>query len=35
MSKAPEKVVTGIRSKLADYQAQLEKSRRTLESLGG
>ncbi len=35
MSKAPEKVVNGIRSKLADYQAQLEKSRKTLESLGG
>ena len=34
MKKAPEKVVTGIRTKLAEYQAQLAKSRATLEALG-
>jgi valyl-tRNA synthetase len=34
MRKAPEKVVAGIRVKLADYQAQLAKSRATLEALG-
>jgi valyl-tRNA synthetase len=31
-SKAPEKVVAGMREKLASYQAQLEKNRRLLES---
>jgi valyl-tRNA synthetase len=33
MSKAPEKVVAGIREKLAGYRTQLEKSRELLESL--
>ncbi len=31
--KAPEQVVTSIRAKLADYEAQLAKSRATLEAL--
>jgi valyl-tRNA synthetase len=30
--KAPEKVVAGMRQKLIDYQAQLEKNRKLLES---
>jgi valyl-tRNA synthetase len=33
MSKAPAKVVTELRSKLADYQSQLAKSRATVEEL--
>jgi valyl-tRNA synthetase len=33
MSKAPEKVVTGIREKLAGYRVQLEKSKAALEAL--
>ncbi len=32
--KAPEQIVTNIRAKLADYKAQLAKSRATLEALG-
>ena len=31
VSKAPEKVVAGIRAKLADYQLQYEKNKRLLE----
>jgi valyl-tRNA synthetase len=31
VSKAPEKVVTSLRAKLAEYQAQLEKNQRLLE----
>jgi len=31
LSKAPEKVVTGIRAKLADYQLQYQKNKRLLE----
>jgi valyl-tRNA synthetase len=33
MSKAPEKVVSGIREKLAGYRVQLEKSKAALEAL--
>ncbi len=33
MSKAPEKVIEGIRAKLADYEAQLQKNRGALEGL--
>ena len=33
MSKAPEKVITGIRGKLSDYQTQLRKNSATLEAL--
>ena len=33
ISKAPEKVIAGLRSKLADYEAQLAKSRAALEVL--
>ncbi len=35
MRKAPEKVITQIRTKMAEYQAQLAKNRATLEALGG
>jgi valyl-tRNA synthetase len=35
MKKAPEKVVSQIRTKLADYEAQLAKNHATLEALGG
>jgi len=34
LARAPEKVVQGIRDKLAEYEAQLAKSRTTLEGLG-
>ncbi len=34
LARAPEKVVQGIRGKLADYEAQLAKSRSALEGLG-
>jgi valyl-tRNA synthetase len=33
LSKAPEKVVAAVRAKLADYEEQLAKSRKLLESL--
>jgi valyl-tRNA synthetase len=35
VSKAPAHVVEGIRAKLADYEAQLERSRASLAALGG
>ena len=34
LSKAPAKVLDTLRTKLADYQSQLAKSRATLEGLG-
>jgi valyl-tRNA synthetase len=33
LGKAPEKVVAGLRAKLADYQDQLAKNRKLLEGL--
>ena len=33
LSKAPEKIVNGMRAKLADYRAQLKKNRNLLEGL--
>jgi valyl-tRNA synthetase len=35
ISKAPPQVVDGIKVKLADYEAQLERSRSSLATLGG
>ena len=35
LKKAPEKVLEGMRAKLADYHAQMEKSRKALASLAG
>ncbi|HEX4773619.1 MAG TPA: valine--tRNA ligase [Bryobacteraceae bacterium] len=34
LGKAPAKIVEGMRAKLADYEAQLEKNRKLLEGLG-
>jgi valyl-tRNA synthetase len=34
LSKKPEKVVTSLRAKLADYEQQLAKSKKVLENLG-
>jgi valyl-tRNA synthetase len=34
LARAPEQVVNGIRQKLAEYEAQLEKSREALAALG-
>jgi hypothetical protein len=34
VARAPEQVVNGIRQKLAEYEAQLEKSREALAALG-
>ena len=33
LSKAPEKVIAGIRAKVAEYRAQLEKNKKLLEGL--
>jgi valyl-tRNA synthetase len=33
LDKAPEKVVAGLRAKVADYQDQLEKNKKLLEGL--
>ena len=33
LKKAPEKVVTSIRQKKSEYEAQLDKSRSSLETL--
>ena len=35
MSRAPAKVVDGLKAKLADYEAQLAKSQDQLRQLGG